>query len=802
MKNTISFLLLVLLVTFATAQGEWKQLKTGAGGWITGMDIHPSGSPLYARSDVAGAFRYNEDSQDWTQVVTAFSMPSSEIDVQKYGGVLSIVSAPGNPNIAYMAFEEAVFRSTNQGTTWEKTNLPAIDLNANDDTSKLSGERLAVDPLDANVVYLGSINDGLFYTQDGGDNWELVAAVPFGITERGVREVKFDPSGGSTNGKTSIIYVSVDGEGVYKSVDAGVSWANINVPASNPIILDTELTPSGKLYIVGEDASGTSFGVLEYDGNAWRSVYAEDDRTLLNIAIDPFNENRALVFSEGFEDTYQTENLLEATPAWQFKSTVRAADNIPWMAWSDGNWFTIGEVFFDPVNQDQLWISQGIGTWKTSDLFDDQITWVEESKGQEHLVANDVVGLPTGEAVTASWDRPLFFHDDLDEYPATYQPINRFNSSWSIDQSIQDPNFLVAIVDDHRNCCFDAGTRGSGYSEDGGQTWTEFTTQPGGDTKQFGVIAVSADNSDNIVWLPTFNQLPYYTTNRGETWQQASIPGESGNCCHSNFFFERDALAADRVAENTFYLYDFGNGAIHRTTNGGANWETLSGLDSPFAYNVKLLSVPGHEGHLFWANGIEQGVNLIEGLKRSVDGGETWTDIPNTDKVLNVAVGAAEAGANYPTIFIQGEVNGNYGIYKSADEGATWTQIGDYPLGIYEAASAFEGNPFIPGVLYVGLGGSGFAYYEDQNLLTAPESSSTLIPSETIEIYPNPVKNILEVSGIDQAKYTIHSLSGRSVQAGSLANNQPIEVGNLTSGIYFITMTTTTDEVTLKFIKE
>jgi len=141
--NTKKLLNLIVLSLFVTAQitsqesGTWQTLKIGAGGWITGLDIHPSGSIMYARSDVGGAYRYNNTAQSWIQLVTATSIPSEDIGWDRYQGVQSIVSDPTDDQRAYMAYDQNIYTSINQGDTWQKTNFPEQELRANDDDSKL-----------------------------------------------------------------------------------------------------------------------------------------------------------------------------------------------------------------------------------------------------------------------------------------------------------------------------------------------------------------------------------------------------------------------------------------------------------------------------------------------------------------------------------------------------------------------------------------------------------------------------------------------------------------------------------------
>jgi len=799
-KKLIVAILIVSSVSTLIAQDNlWKPLLTGAGGWITGFDIHQSGSPIYMRSDVGGAYRYVEATDSWIQIVTAETMPSPEIDITRYSGVLSIVSAPNAANIVYMAFQDGIFKSENQGDNWVRTNFPSIDNEANGELSRLSGERLAVDPNNADVVYFGSIEDGLWVTFDGGDTWTSVNTVPTGLPERGIREVKFDIASGTTAGRTNTVYASIDGEDVYVSTDAGNTWNATNTGLTTPIFLDTEITPSGKLYVVGNQSGTQSFGAMEYDGVSWRTVFSQNTTEFLNLAIDPFNEDRALLFANGITDTYQTGDLSSASPQWEFKTRTRVAPNIPWMAWSNNEFFSIGEIQFDPAVADKLWISDGVGTWVSTDLDDSDVTWIETSRDQEHLVSNDIIGLPDGTVVTAHWDVPIFKHKDLDSYPETHGPINRFNSSWSLDRNLTTPNFVAAVVDDHRFCCFDDETSYSGYSEDGGITWTKFESLPEGDTQLFGFISVSATDTDNIVWLPAENRLPYYTLDRGVTWNQASIPGSSDDCCLSAFFFSRLALVADRTLANTFYLYDFGNGFIHKSSDGGANWETLTGLDNAFAFNAKLESVPNNPEHLFFVNGIEQATDLIEPLRHSIDGGTTWTFIENTDKVLNVAIGATESGANYPTVFIQGEVNDVFGIFKSTDEGVSWQQIGTYPLGIYDVAKVFEANPFIPGVLYMGFAGNGFVYYEDPSVLNVVD-----LDKQLFSLQPNPVTDGFEISGLvsPESSYQLYDITGKIVRSGNVSKNDPyVSMQEYPAGLYLIKIVSGAVTQTLKVVK-
>src|SRR5262249_29287826 len=140
---------------------------------------------------------------------------------------------------------------------------------------------------------------------------------------------------------------------------------------------------------------------------------------------------------------------------------------------------------------------------------------------------------------------------------------------------------------------------------DGGQTWTPFPTYPPLNGALGGDIAASTP--DNIVWVPSNNQTPYYTKDRGASWTQISIAGvpttgETG--WGWAYYLNRHIVAADRVMSGTFYMYNYLKG-LYRSTDGASTWTLVhAGEIAPFSgFNAKLRSVPGHAGHLFFTSG-------------------------------------------------------------------------------------------------------------------------------------------------------------------------------------------------------
>ena len=211
---------------------------------------------MVVRTDGYGAYLWT--GTEWQQLVTATSMPAAFVapnDGQAQG-VYEIQIAPSNSNILYMAYEGYVFKSTNDGTSWTETSFAPIVEDAND-VYRIDGQKMAIDPENPNVVYVGTPANGLFVTTDGGATWQNVSAVPVSVADSsgeypGITGIEFDPALGVTGGTTNTIFAASNGNGVYESTDAGASWSSIGGPSD---VEYAAVSSTGVYYAVGNSDS-------------------------------------------------------------------------------------------------------------------------------------------------------------------------------------------------------------------------------------------------------------------------------------------------------------------------------------------------------------------------------------------------------------------------------------------------------------------------------------------------------------------------------------------------------------------
>lgn len=109
-----------------------------------------------------------------------------------------------------------IFASANKGDSWNAKNLIPTTTGKPKSLGGVNVNVLKFDPSDNKAIYSGSQDNGLFYTYDGGNNWNIAESLgPISIID-----VAIDPA------DKCIIYVAF-GNKVVKSKDCSRSWAQV-----------------------------------------------------------------------------------------------------------------------------------------------------------------------------------------------------------------------------------------------------------------------------------------------------------------------------------------------------------------------------------------------------------------------------------------------------------------------------------------------------------------------------------------------------------------------------------------------
>lgn len=693
----------------ASVPYHWRNVFIGGGGFVTGLIPHPqNGNIFYARTDVGGAYRWDATARRWIPITDSF-------DVADFTGIESLALDPNDTNRVYLAAgtysggRAAVFRSDNQGRTWERTEVP-FKMGGNE-PGRFNGERLEVNPNDGNILFFGSRRGGLWKSTDRGVTWNRVAAFPkveeprssarrgwFGMPPVGIVCVMYD-------GATLYAAVSTAGTNLFRSTNGGDSWQPVpNQPTGlrpNHLVRASD----GKLYLsYGKEAGPESMS----DGAIWKLDPKNDgwtDVTPLKPADDgqPFGygavtvdaNNPQVLLATTFCHWKPLDEVFRSTnggASWQpLLATAHFDHSIaPYTAERKPHW--MGSVVINPSNSNEAWFTTGYGVWCCTNLTaadaGGRTEWVFADQGLEETVPLALISPHEGaHLLSGVGDIDGFRHDDLDVSPAQGSFSGpRFGNTESLAFAARKPALIVR-----------SGTGGkqthAAISEDGGKTWRLVATDPPGSDGGAGTIALSA-NGQTIVWTPRRGQ-PSFTVDSGEHWTNCLgiSPGLS--------------TVADPVNSSRFYAFDARAGILFSSTNGAKSFSgTAASLPTQQrSGGAMLAATPGLEGDLWLAlHG--------KGLYHSLDGGATFSQATEVGDASSIGFGKAASGKEFPTVFLAGIVGGSKGLFRSVDVGATWTRIND-DQHQYGAISHVTGDPRIYGRVYFATGGRGIIYGDE-----------------------------------------------------------------------------------------
>jgi xyloglucan-specific exo-beta-1,4-glucanase len=718
----------------------WKNVQMLGGGFVPGIVFNQSEPNLiYARTDIGGAYRWNERTQSWIPLLDWVGW-----DKWGYNGVHSLATDPVDTDRVYVAAgmytndwdpnNGAILRSADKGRTWKASPLP-FKLGGNM-PGRGMGERLAVDPNRNRIVYFGAPNgNGLWRSTDFGATWARVAAFPnagnyaqdpsdpngYLSHQPGVVWVAFDKSTGRKGRTTQGIYVGVaDKENtVYRSIDGGRTWGRIaGQPTGYLAHKGVVDHVGGYLYIATSDSGGPYDGgkgdVWKYNTStgAWTRISpipsSSPDNTFgySGLTIDRQHPNTLMVATQisWWPDVIffrSTDGGATWTRAWDYAGypnrSVRYTMDIsasPWLTFGGSpalpevapklGWMT-ESVEIDPHNSDRMMYGTGATVYGTTQLtrWDSggQFTIRPMVKGLEETAVLDLISPPTGAPLlSALGDLDGFRHTDLTAVPSMMHRNPGFNTATSIDYAELAPNVVVRAG--NFNDADRPTDSHAAFSADGGVTWSQ-GSEPAG-VNEGGTIAAGADGS-RFVWAPR-GQPVHYTTDLGATWTPSQgIPVDA-------------IVESDRV--NPLVFYGSSGGRFYKSGDGGATFAaTASGLPTE---SVHFKAAPGHEGDIWLAGNT--------GLYRSRDKGATFAPVAGTSDSVNVAFGKAPPHKRYPAVFAVTTVAGVKGVYRSDNAGASWVRINDDRHQFGNMGEALAGDPRRYGRVYLGTNGRGILY--------------------------------------------------------------------------------------------
>lgn len=277
----------------------------------------------------------------------------------------------------------------------------------------------------------------------------------------------------------------------------------------------------------------------------------------------------------------------------------------------------------------------------------------------------------------------------------------------SIAISRSNPDIIYAGTGEANGNANSGAFFGSGVyrSEDAGETWVQAGLE---NSHHIGRLVIDESNPDRLWAAATGNLYSrstdrglYFSENGGEDWIQLLFTGDNHACIDVVVNPENTDIiyAAMWERERFPWIRDYGGegSAIHRTIDGGQNWERLeNGFTDDLALRGRIgLAISESNPNILYASlTTNEILNNFEGLYKTVDGGDAWVRAdngldPNVFASFGWFFGNVRVNPKNPNnVYILGLL----GYYSMAGGDGDW-DVMDEPHVDWHAHEFFGQNP-------------------------------------------------------------------------------------------------------------
>ena len=569
-----------------SSNGQWVSLgpDNSPGGYaglgrLNCIGFHPSNDNIiYVGAASGGVWKTIDGGSNWSPMSDDIgAIGISEIIVQSTSGDDILIIATGDRD-ASDTYSVGILKSTNGGSTWQSTSLVYTP-----DQNALI-YKMIVDPSNSNIFYAAT-NNGLFKSNDGASTWSLLYSSNF-------KDLEFKP------GSSTILYGSNTQGDIYKTSDGGTTWSMVNSATGGRTELAVSANNPNVVYAVTANSS-----------NGLSAVYKSTDS------------------GNTFSVIFNSLNLL----GWDCDGNDSGGQG----------WYDLA-IAADPNNADVVYIG-GVNTWKSTDggiSFNINNHWSGTCGGNATTVHADKHNLAFRNGTST-----LFECNDGGLYSTT-----NGGSTWShLTNGMVISQMYRLGVSQTSSSDVITGLQDNGTKSLINNTWQDVL---GGDgmeciidysdvNTQYGSLYygsiykttnqwwsstnISGGISGNAAWVTPYIQDPnnsntllvgfedvWKSTNQGNSWTQISSWG--GNTLRS--------LAV--APSNSNYIYAATTNTLHKTTDGGSTWLTITGSLPVSSSAITYISVKDDDPNTIWVSmGGFNNYNVYE----STNGGSTWTNI-------------------------------------------------------------------------------------------------------------------------------------------------------------------------------
>jgi len=572
-----------------------------------------SPNTVFAGTFRTGLFKSTDGGRRWHPLAIPLSaMP-----------IVSLAIAQADPQTVYAGTGSGVFKTADGGATWHGANDGLFPGNesAYEHEWRLSEgyvQDLAVDPRDAETVYAGTHQRGVFKSTNGGASWRRVNPVA-------LRSLILDPNDRET------LYVAADGvdwnptTGIFKSTDGGSTWVPAGLQGK-----EGDLGGGPNLVAIDPRHPQTLYadrgaGLLKSTdgGSTWHRA-GPPGRDVLVLAIDPLDSETLYAGTDG-----GIFKSMDGGRNWTILRAGRQARD-----WSE-------VLALDPSNPATLYVPGDGSVLKSTDS---GRSWKASTAGLGGAEVDEVAASSPGSAYAV----------------VSSQVFRRAHDGWRpVFTARPTVGLTVLAVDPQRpETIYVAADDDSIFkTSDGGDTWRRLRPPPIPKTAEIAALAVDAQSSSTLyVGTADYSNTGYgwnsiyKSSDGGVTWRTLQQDGVGEPIVNLSL------LAVD--PGNPMHLHATGD-RYYRSDDGGATWETPY-VTQDFDIGSPLALDPSEPATMYLGT---DGARVF----KSIDGGANWRDLNVSFEGQSVTALAVNPHARQ-TVY----AGTDGGLFVSLDGGESW----------------------------------------------------------------------------------------------------------------------------------
>ena len=717
------------------------------------------------------------------------------------GRINCIAFDPINPNIIWVGSPSGgLWKSDNGGAGWTTAtdNLPVIGVS-----------HIAINPSNSQIMYIvtgdGYASDtypiGVLKSIDGGLNWSTTGLSYDVAQEKRINKIILNP-----NYPDSIFAATNDN--IMLSVDGGNSWTSTGMIGR---WRDIEFKPgSPRVIYAAKHAFGGSNVYRSTDGGANWSVInngvssSGKDRPL--IAVTPANPNVIYaLFSAGDDSYHGLYKSIDSGDNWSLQSNSPniLGREVDGTGAGGQSWYDLSLGV--STNDESLVYVGGINLWKSNNS---GLDWqIDGNSGNNqqlysymHVDQHAMEFNPLTDIAYAGNDGGIYTYSES---------LNRWVD---ISDGLEISQFYKLGVSQSNQNRVVAGAQDNGTEMLTNTTWDAIRGADGME------CAIDQFDEDIIYSTSQYGGLKK-SYDGGFSWSNIKPVSYSGGW-----------VTPYKIHPNNNNLIVIGYDEIYRSTSGGSAWDSISYNVSGGQSLKSIALAPSNENYIYAAT--------YSTIKVTTDAGNTWTSIkaglPNYN-ITDIAVSDINPDHLWVTF---SEYSASHKVYESTDRGATWVNItsnnlpnlpincivhqsfsnNDLYIGTdigvyYKNNNMTDWTPYMNGLPNVIVKELEIQY--DEGTINAAtygrgiwESPLNNLPSEITNsiktpfvIYPNPAKETLhfKIPAYHNSYITIYDMAGKKHMERVLSSKKgSINIANLNTGCYFVEFNNDLAEITRK----